>query len=236
MSSYLNKMVLAVSLLTLSAASQATLITNGSFEQTGLLSKGEVHNTFLSAYDNKGKTWEVFYDLPGWTTSFGNGIELQKNIVSKAQDGEHHVELDSHMKGSSNSVMTQTVSSLNVGSEYLLEFYYKPRTNHANDNGISVYWYDSNIDFDWNMQAEYTADSTKQKMKNWTLQTVSFTAMAESMDLSFGSIGKQNTLGGLMDNVSLTQVTSVAEPTSFAMFFAAGAGLLFMRRRNQSKA
>jgi hypothetical protein len=47
--------------------------------------------------------------------------------------------------------MTQSLNSLTIGAEYLLEFYYKPRTNSTNDNGINVYWYDTAIDFDLNM-------------------------------------------------------------------------------------
>ncbi|WP_299072255.1 DUF642 domain-containing protein [uncultured Paraglaciecola sp.] len=230
MSSYLNKVVLAVSLLTLSSVSQASLITNGSFEQTSLLIKGEVHNTLLSAYEDKNSTWDIFYDLPGWTTTFGNGIELQKGVVTSSQDGQHHVELDSHMNGSSNSVMTQSLDSLTVGADYLLEFYYKPRTNTVNDNGINVYWYDTAVEFDWDMTAVYIADSTTKETKNWALQTVSFTALATSMDLSFASVGKQNTLGGLIDNVSLVQATSVPEPSTLGVFFAAAFGLFSMRR------
>ena len=55
------------------------------------------------------------------------------------------------------------------------------------------------------------------------------------MDLSFASFGRQNTLGGLVDNISLVQTTEVSEPSTIAMFFAAGFGVLFMRGRKQIK-
>ena len=249
MSSYINKMLLLVSLMVLSSISHASLITNGSFEQITFSNnsnhKGKVFNTNLSDYENKGKAWDVFTDLPGWRTTFGNGIELQKNVVTHSQDGSHHVELDSHPRNASNSVMTQSLSSLTIGAEYILQFYYKPRTNNTNDNGINVYWYDTAINFDSNMQEIFTANSISSETKEWVRQSVSITAQSTSMDLSFASFGSQNTLGGLVDNVFLQQTTfgknffirttSVPEPSTFAMFFTAGFSLLVISRRKPIK-
>lgn len=226
-------------LSTFSAFTNASLITNGSFEQLifadNSKSTGTVHKTNLLNFANKNRAWDVFYYLPGWETSYGNGIELQKNVVTRSQNGSHHVELDSHPRGASNAVMTQTLDSLTIGANYLLEFYYKPRTNNTNDNGINVFWYDSAIDFDLSMQADFSTDSTHKLTPNWALQSVTFTAQRQSMDLSFGSFGKQNTLGGLIDNVSLNKVTSkpataVPEPPMLILFVIA-LGLLVVRQR-----
>ena len=167
------------------------------------------------------------------SAKFGNGIELQKNVVTKSQQGSHHIELDSHPRKASNTVMTQTVDSLSVGAEYLLEFYYKPRTNRKNDNGINVYWYDAETDFDFNMQTSFIADSTRKKSPNWLLHSVVLTAQSKSMDLSFGSFGRQNTLGGLIDNVSLKQVTSVPEPSTFVLILLC-LSLLILRTHKRS--
>ncbi|NQZ20421.1 MAG: PEP-CTERM sorting domain-containing protein [Colwellia sp.] len=210
---FVPKILLSVSLVAASALTDASLITNGSFEQTTFAdnstSVGSVFNTDLVAYKDKDRAWDVFEYLPGWETSYGNGIELQKNIVTLAQDGSHHVELDSHPRGASNTAMTQTVDSLTVGADYLLEFFYKPRTNNRNDNGINVFWYDSAVGFSSGMEAALIADSTRNLTPNWALQTVSFTAEAESMNLSFAAFGTQNSLGGLIDNVSLEQLISL---------------------------
>lgn len=231
--------VVLIALGTFSSFSNASLITNGSFEQLTFAdnsqSSGLVHNTNLLDFNHKNRAWDVFSYLPGWETSYGNGIELQKNVVTHSQDGSHHIELDSHPRGASNAVMTQTLDSLTIGANYLLEFYYKPRTNNANDNGINVFWYDSALDFDVNMLADFSTDSTRSLTPNWSLQSTTFTAQAQSMDLSFGSYGKQNTLGGLIDNVSLRQVslkpaTAVPEP-SMLVLFAIGLGLLVARQR-----
>ena len=210
-----------ISCLVTSHIANASLIFNGSFEQLAFVddtqSKGQVFNTDLTDFVNKNKGWDVFDILPGWHTSAGNGIELQKKVVTGSQDGSYHVELDSHKRGSSNSMMTQTVDSLVVGEEYLLEFYYKARTNNANDNGINVYWYDAAVDFDSSIEALHVADGTRRENPNWQKQSVSFVATATSMDLSFASVGSQNTLGGLIDNVSLNQVALVPEPNSIAL-------------------
>jgi hypothetical protein len=219
------------------ANTNASLIINGSFEQLTFAdnstSIGRVFNTDLKAYENKQSAWDVFYTLPGWETTFGNGIELQKNVAAYSKDGSHHVELDSHPRGASNSVMTQTVDSLTIGAEYLLEFYYKPQTREDNDNGIIVFWYDTAVDFSFDMTADLVVDSTRRLTRDWVLQSITFTANAESMKLSFASFGKENTLGGLVDNVSLKRVantTSVPEPSTFALLFVA-TGLLFVPRR-----
>jgi len=234
---FVSRIILSIALAVTSVFSHATLITNGSFEQTIFAdqseSVGSVFKTNLNAYNNKKRAWDVFYKLPGWVTTYGNGIELQKNIVTRSQNGSHHVELDSHPRGASNAVMTQTLNALSVGKNYLLEFYYKPRTSRSNDNGINVFWYDSAIDFNFDMKAVLVSDSTRRLTPNWTLQTVSFTAQAQSMNLSFASFGRQNTLGGLIDNVSLAQVASVPEPSTFIIFLTAIA-LLVLRQKKQA--
>ena len=78
--------ILSLALLGASSITNATLITNGSFEQTRFIdnsvSFGAVFNTNLQSYENKRRSWDVFYTLPGWMTVFGNGIELQKNVVT----------------------------------------------------------------------------------------------------------------------------------------------------------
>ncbi len=237
MSIFIKKMFITLYFISLSSFVNASLITNGSFEQTRFsdhsTSIGSVSNTELQAYESKNRAWDVFYNLPGWETTYGNGIELQKNIVAQSQDGSHHIELDSHPRGASNAVMTQTLQSLIVGADYQLDFYYKPRTNSNNDNGINVFWYDNAIDFSFDMDAVLVADSTRRLTPNWALQSVLFTAQAESMNLSFASFGKQNTLGGLIDNVSLEQVVAVPEPSTFIIFFIAIA-LLVAGKQKQS--
>jgi hypothetical protein len=243
MSKFIHNILLSASFFALSTFANASLITNGSFEEVvfkdSTISTGAVSHIDLHTYEDRGRAWDVFATLPGWNTSYGNGIELQKNVVTKSQEGLHHVELDSHINGSSNSAMTQTLKSLTIGADYLLEFYYKPRTNNKNDNGINVYWYDAAVDFDLGMEAVLKSDSTRKLTPNWALQSVSFKANKETMNLSFASVGRQNTLGGLVDNVSLEQInrpgiTAVPEPSMFILFLTA-ITILFVRQRKRIK-
>jgi len=232
----IGKAILAVSALAMSSAASASLITNGSFEQLVFPDKSEargaIFSTKLNSYQSKSRAWDVFFTLPGWETISGNGMELQKNVVTRSQDGLHHLELDSH-KRASNTVITQTLDSLTIDADYLLEFYYKPRTNQENDNGINVFWYDTATNFDENMQSSFVADGTRKTTPNWILQSVLLTANAKSMDLSFGAFGRENSLGGLIDNVSLVQVSKVPEPPTIALAFLA-LTMLFARRRKNS--
>lgn len=97
MSTFVKIILLSIYLIASSSVTHASLITNGSFEQTTFVdystSVGSVFNTDIHAYEHKIRAWDVFYSLPSWETTYGNGIELQKNIVTRSQG---------------NSVMTQT--------------------------------------------------------------------------------------------------------------------------------
>lgn len=237
----LFKTTLSISLLLASSIASASLITNGSFEKLVFADKstaqGMVNKTDLQAFATKNSAWDVFYTLPGWITTAGNGIELQKNVVTRSAEGNNHVELDSHPRGSSNAVMTQTLDSLLVGAEYLLEFSYKPRTNQINDNGINVFWYDTAIDFNLTMDADLVVDGRRAQSPQWITQSIRLTAKSETMDLSFGAFGAENSLGGLVDNVSLVQVsnsraTDIPEPSTFALSLLGFAALV---RRQQKK-
>ncbi|QOL25604.1 DUF642 domain-containing protein [Thalassotalea sp. LPB0316] len=234
MSMWLMKLSLASFLFFTAHYASASLIVNGSFEQVvfddNTSSKGNVFGTDLAAFANKNKGWDVFMTLPGWFTSGGNGIEIQKNIVTKSQDGSQHVELDSHKVGQSNSMMTQTVDSLIVGQMYQLDYYYKPRTNNIDDNGINVYWYGSNTLFNDGIQAQHTSDGTRNTQTAWQLETITFEALESSMNLSFAAVGSQNTLGGLIDNVSLVQVAQVPEPSTLLLLLFP-AGMLLVKRK-----
>ncbi|KGJ96925.1 hypothetical protein [Colwellia psychrerythraea] len=239
----LTNIILSIALLLASSIASASLITNGSFEQVTFAdnstSQGIVHQTDLQNFARKKRGWDVFTTLPGWVTTAGNGIELQKNIVTKSTDGQQHVELDSHRRGASNTVMTQTLNSLTIGADYLLEFSYKPRTNKKNDNGINVFWYDAATNFDLDMTANFAINGRSKKNKNWTVQSILLTAQSETMALSFGAFGKQNGLGGLLDNISLVKVnnglvTDIPEPSVFALSMLAFT-LLVRRQHNKSK-
>ena len=236
---YIQTISTSLAFLACSHMASATLITNGSFEQTTFndnqVSYGLVKNTNLADFASKQRAWDVFSFIPGWFTSYVSGIEIQKNIVTASHDGVQHIELDSFKRQDSNSMMTQTVDSLVVGQDYFLEFFYKARTNNRNDNGIKVYWQDASLDFDFSQDAVHVANDIRRNTPDWQQHTVSFTATATSMNLSFAAYGKRNTLGGLIDNVSLNQVSfdrvaAVPEPGMIALMLMS-LGFLATRKK-----
>lgn len=207
--SMISKTLTAIAFASAATFANANLLTNGDFEA----------NVGLS-----GTSWGVYQSIDGWNKFDGPGIEIQRNTVVAAQSGNQYVELDSHY----NSSMYQIVSGLNVGGAYELNFWYHARTNNGyNDNGIAVYW------------GEYlpgdvalSIDHLKQvNTPGWIEQTVKLIASAETMYLMFAATGYSNSLGGFVDNVSLT---AVPEPGTLALFGLGLMGLVLARRQQKT--
>src|SRR5262245_14686497 len=104
--------------LSASAWAQSNLIINGGFESP-IVPSG---------------TFQAFPNIPGWTLTFGVGIEIQNNVAGAPFAGNQFAELDSF----SNSGMQQVVPT-SAGQIYTLRFMYSPRPNlPASSNGIEV--------------------------------------------------------------------------------------------------
>ncbi|WP_250657108.1 PEP-CTERM sorting domain-containing protein [Alkalimarinus coralli] len=196
----------------LASSANASLITNGGFESDVGLS---------------GTQWGVFNTIDGWYTSDGAGIEIQRNTVTSAQEGNQYVELDSHHAGS-NSSMSQDLVGLSVGQVYKLDFWYKARTGSTNDNGINVSW-GASPDLS---PFTYAFNVDGVAPMDWTLVTGFLTATAADMTLTFSATGKENTLGGFIDNISLASY-SVPEPGSLALLALGLAGFGVSRGRKK---
>jgi hypothetical protein len=193
--------------LLLATSSAHALVSNGDFETTSA-DVGIVNGNALSglAGSTGGNSWDVYRSIPGWTTSSGAGIEVQTNGTLSsidAQSGQHYVELDSHPSGSSNSSMQQSVA-LGVGS-YELSFYYSPRNNDTDSNGI-FYEILGGILPQMLIQGP-GAGPPVTSVGTWSLVTALFNVTtAGNYDLRFSATGTQNTLGGFIDTVSITAV------------------------------
>lgn len=196
--------------VTLAAPAQAATVVNYSFEDTPGF--------------NGSRNWQVYNSVEGWTTTGGAGIEIQSNATLPgidAQDGDKYVELDSHGR-SSNSRMTQMVQ-LDAGS-YRLGFYYAPRTNRGNSNGIEY----SVGDF---LLGQVSGPNGDYAVQEWTHVAATFVVDTGGLfDLSFAATGRQDTLGGLIDTVSLSEVPVPAS----ALLLLGGLGAFGAMRRKKA--
>ena len=167
--------------------------------------------------------WSVFSSISGWTTTSGPGIEIENNTIVTAESGSQYVELDSH----ANSAMRQTISGLSVGNNYDLSFWYRARTNNAqNDNGINMYWGSTSP----GDLALAIADVTASQ-GGWKEYIKTLVATDSTMYLGFAAVGLNNSLGGFIDNVQLVAGTPVPEPVSIGLFSLGFFGLVAARRK-----
>jgi hypothetical protein len=158
----------------------------------GLLSVNQAHavnyvvNGGFEAPVTEG--WSVYTTIPGWTTTFGPGIEIQNNVDGAPYEPKQHVELDSY----DNSGMVQSVPT--PAGEYQLSFAYSPRPNVGEDsNGIYVKF----------GSFSFEVTGTGGAATSWTVY--SFPVKVDgTTDLFFGAFGRSDSYGGYIDDVRVT--------------------------------
>ena len=201
------------------------LLTNGGFEDAPSTVGNVNGNDFATMPGAGGNgSWDVWTELPGWTTTNGHGVEIQTRRTIGGADpkgGDFYVELDSHPRGGSNSAITQEVD-LEPG-HYRLSYWYQPRTSGDGDNVLAVLWNDTEIE---------RHDQTSASQSTWVQYFADIHVETEdTYKLSFLADGNENTLGALLDDVELSQVPL---PGALPLFGAGLAGLAYLRRRRNT--
>ena len=188
-------------------ASASNLLINGSFENPAQ-AEG---------------TWKVYASIPGWTTTTGPGLEIRNSIVGEAQDGQNFVELDSHYATDTNSAITQTISGLTAGATYEVSYWYSPRINQP----TTTNW----IKALWNGTEQGAVSGKGGSANNWINYTFLVTALTGTNSLTFSAFGTDDSLGGNIDNVSLS---AVPLPAAAWLFGSALLGFGAVRRKQKA--
>jgi hypothetical protein len=192
-----------IGVLAASPSSAINLVVNGSFEAPAI-SPG---------------SYAIFTSIPGWTSTMGDGIEIQNNVAGSPFDGNQHVELDSNNP----SNMYQDIAT-SIGGSYLLSFGYSPRAGVA-DNRIEVYWDGSLLDT-LNLSGVGNPN-TVWNTYSYSVGATSNLTRLEFRDISFDE--PSGGLGGYLDKVSV----EVPEPGTYALFGGMLIGGLALRRRRK---
>lgn len=222
--------IAAFAALLAAPASGATIVQNGSFEDFPK-SIGFYDYLTFEALPTTGSGWNVWRNLPGWSTVYGKGIEVQTDrtlTTIDAADGDYYVELDSHPSRGSNTRIVQTVSLAKAG-HYSLSFAYSPRTSDPLTNVIG---YSLGTLVSGSIVGPGDLGSAVGK---WTTVSRSFfLAGPKSVDLSFWADGTKDTYGGLLDDVAITYVAPVPVPAAGLLLLGALGGLAALKRRRRS--
>ena len=178
------KKLIAAALLAGALAPQAgaNLIVNGSFEDP-VIANG---------------TYAIYTTIPGWYSTSGAGIEIQRSVAGSPYDAAQHIELDSD----NNSNAIQNVPTT-AGAAYSLSFAYSPRPHIVLDsNPIEVWWEGSLLD---------TLSRSGVGLTDTDWRTYSYNvigALDGVSQLEFRAVGDSDSLGGYIDKVSVPDTAS----------------------------
>lgn len=187
------------------SAQAQNLVVNGSFEQVS-----------ASTTQNTG-TWAIYNSITGWNGT--PNIEVRDSIAGNAQQGSNYVELDTN----NNSGMFQTIAA--GAGWYELSFWYSARMNvAAGSNGLGFTF--------GSLSGQVLNTTAGAPSGNVWQQYTGLVLLNGPTSLMFYATGKSDSLGGSLDNVT---VTAVPEPESYAMMLAGLALMGTIARRRKTK-
>ncbi|MGF1721062.1 VCBS domain-containing protein, partial [Vibrio kyushuensis] len=173
-------------------------------------------------YDTPNETLlfaESFEDMTstsGWTVVYGDnvgewnathGLEVQHDgLIAKATDGNYLAELDAHKNTSiSTNIDTSGQDSIRV------EFDYNPRHNGGNsssDMTFSVGGVVITVHADGTLSGgeNHNVQISGDDVNGWYQITGEFDVTGDSTEISFAGSGASDSLGALLDNISVTGI------------------------------
>lgn len=205
-----------------------TLIAAGflSSYATADTSQNLIHNGSFEEHVVNG-SWNLFDDLPGWTLVDGPGFEVQRGVMGwDAYDGNQWLELDSDQNGpgggsfnneQGSTTISQEVQTV-VGQFYMLTLAFSPRPG-VEDNRLAISWNDEVIQ-------EVQASGLGLQNTSWQEISILIQADSLSSSISLADRSFNDTLGTLVDGVSLVAVPA---PATLSLFIFA----LFRTRRRR---
>jgi choice-of-anchor C domain-containing protein len=202
--------VLTISALTVSPASAANLIQNGSFE---IGTQNPPSGSFL--FLTTGSTV-----MTGWTVS--QGTVDYKGTFWQASDGSRSVDLTGDRAGAIQQTFNTT-----IGETYRVTF--DMAGNPARDPIIK----NMRVSAGGN-SADFSFDITGKSFTNmgWVSNSWDFTATGTTTTLSFLSLANNTNAGPALDNVSVEVLSSTPEPSSVLGLLSLGIlGLGFTLKR-----
>lgn len=141
-------------------------------------------------------------------------LEVHRGLNSwSSSDGQQHAELDGDWGGPSSEQSSEPASvkiSQNIttipGQDYTLSFDFSPRPGSGlTQNKLSVRWNGETVE-------TISADGLALNSPNWINYKFNLRANSESSKIEFADIGVSDSVGTLLDNVSLRCGATVIEP------------------------
>lgn len=217
--SFKKSLLLAAIAASAFSAQAQNIVVNGSFEDIASVGSDSQAPGSFGTYTS----------IVGWTGT--PNIEVRDSYYGVAQNLTNFVELDTNKRsaGLTNSGMYQDITATGL---YELSFWYSARPNtwlSTNGLGFTFGGLSGQV-----LQPAVGGSDVKSGSSHVWRQYTGLVNLAGTTTLNFYANGTADTLGGSIDNVS---VTAVPEPESLAMMLA-GLGLMgtIARRRKQKAA